>query len=272
MLSHRIRASAVVALSLVLAGCSEQVRLSTGDGKVALSYACDRPSSQAQTPAAQQLLKEYAALIGQDARIHDRIPRLDPLLSAYAAEDFAALEEQVVAYLCEFGDVRAAVRAAERPPVFPETGSAALPFELPLLSLQRGAGTPFVSSTARFRLEEQRGKVVVLNFWATRCHPCLEKHPELVELAERYRDRGVLIYGIVHRESPATAAQWLRENGGESEYRMLVDSDGAVGRLYRVQGIPRTFIIGSDGRIAQATWGHFSGLEEAIQTLLREPA
>lgn len=272
MLAHPVRWFIGLLLPLLLTGCSEQVRLTSEDGQLALRYRCDRPLSQAHTPATKQLLREYAALVGQDARIHDRISRLDPLLSAYATEDVAALEEQVVAYLCEFGDVRAAVRAAERPPVFPERGSAAPPFELPLLSLQRGEGTPFVSPTERFRLEEQRGKIVVLNFWATWCHPCLDKHPEFVQLAERYKDQGVLFYGIIHKDSPARVVSWLHENGGESEYRMLVDEDGAVGQLYRIQAIPRTLILDADGRVANGTWGHFASLEEKLQVLLREPA
>ncbi len=269
---HFFGSFAVLALGFGLSACSDDVRLTSERSSLVLGYRCDRPVVQAGTPAEQQLVKEYATLVAQDARNNNRVQLLDPLLSAYAAEDYRSLETRVVAYMCEYGDVRAAVNAAKRPPVFPEPGSAALPFELPLLALQEGTGAPSVSATKRFSLEEHRGKIVVLNFWSTWCSPCVEKHPELVRIAEQYQDEGVVVYGIIFEDSPAKVARWLKEHGGESEYRMLVDEGNKVGRLYRVTGIPRTFIIGRDGRIAQGTWGHFAGLEEKLQHLLRKPA
>lgn len=262
--------AAVLVLGLAAAGCSgDRVRLASEDDSVVLTYRCGDPEPAARTPAERALLREYATLVGRDASASGRVKRLDPILASYAAEDYDSLEAQVVRYACEFGDVRAAVRAAEKPPVFPEPGSAARPFELPLLTAERGPGDPHVSPTERFRLEDARGRIVVLNFWATWCGPCVDKHPEMVELAARYRDRGVLFVGVVHQESPARVARWLREHGGAGDYRMVVDPGDEVARMFGVRGIPRTYIVGRDGRMARGMVGHFAGLEEELDALVR---
>jgi thiol-disulfide isomerase/thioredoxin len=262
-----------LALGLALAGCSgDRVRLASEDGSVVLSYRCGDPAPAAGSPAERALLKEYATLVGRDANANGRLRLLDPILASYAAEDYDSLEAQVVRYACEFGDVRAAVRAAERPPVFPQPGSEARPFELPLLTAERGPGEPYVSPTERFRMEEARGSIVVLNFWATWCSPCVDKHPEMVRLAAKYRDRGVRFYGIVHQESPESVAGWLRGHGGPGDIRMLVDRGDRVARLFGIRGVPQTFVVGRDGRMVQKIVGHFAGLDAELDALVREGA
>ncbi len=268
----RIRSSAplgALALGLLLAGCSDgRVRLASEDGRVVLSYRCARPAPAARTPAERALLKEYAALVVRDADAGGRVRMLDPILASYAAEDYDSLEAQVVRYACEFGDVR----AAARPPVFPQPGSEARPFELPLLTAERGPGEPHVSPTERFRLEEARGGIVVLSFWATWCAPCVAKHPEMVKLAAKYRDRGVRFYGIVHQESPESMAGWLRDHGGSGDIRMLVDRGDRVARLFGIRGVPQTFIVGRDGRMVRKMVGHSGGLDAELDALAREGA
>jgi thiol-disulfide isomerase/thioredoxin len=255
-----------LALGFVLAGCSgDRVRLASEDGSVVLSYRCGDPAPAARSPAERALLKEYATLVGRDANANGRVKLLDPILASYAAEDYDSLEAQVVRYACEFGDVRAAGA-----PVFPEPGSAARPFELPLLTAERGPGEPYVSPTERFRLEEARGTIVVLNFWATWCSPCVDKHPEMVRLAAKYRDGGVRFYGIVHQESPESMAGWLRGHGGSGDIRMLVDRGDRVARLFGIRGVPQTFVVGRDGRMARKMVGHFAGLEAELDALVGE--
>jgi len=98
-------------------------------------------------------------------------------------------------------------------------------------------------------LADYRGKVVLLDFWATWCGPCRLEIPGLVELQERYRERGLAVIGVLSQDDPSNVPSFYRE------FRMnyhvaLGDDDGKVANLYGCCfGLPTTFVIGRDGRI-----------------------
>lgn len=240
--------------------------MSSEDGHTTLKYACTSVKAQASTAAEQMLVREYAQLVTRDARARGRLSEIDPLMDAYAAGDQSLVEQSVVSYLCTHGDV-----AASRARTFPEPGSAVVPLTLPRLATPPEVeGT--ASKTRTFSLIEGKGTIRIINFWGTYCTPCLEKHPEMVLLAEKYKDQGVEVIGVIHREPPAVAARWLRQNGGAGGYQMVVDEEGTAAKLFGVTGIPRTFIITRDGKVADRTWGHSEGLDGKIQALLAAPA
>jgi len=110
-------------------------------------------------------------------------------------------------------------------------------------------------------LRENRGRVVLVEFWATWCKPCVRMHPEIVQFAERYKDRGLVTYGIVFEDSPSRALAWLRSHGGV-QYSELRDDDGTVARAYGVHAIPQMFLIGPDGRVLLHCWGCNSMTED----------
>jgi len=152
-------------------------------------------------------------------------------------------------------------------PAFLERGSEAPPFDLPVLTLQRGTGRPHVSPVERVRLSDLQGQVVLLHFWATWCGPCVAEHPEMVRLAARYRSRGVAVLGVLHRDSPTDVAAWLAENGG-LEFPILVDPAGRVGTAYRLRGVPQTVLIDRSGRLVESFFGRFAPVEEVVDSLL----
>jgi len=86
-------------------------------------------------------------------------------------------------------------------------------------------------------------------------------HPEVVRLAERYKDRGLVTYGILYEDSPSRALGWLRSHGGV-QYAELRDDDGAVARAYGVHAIPQMFLIGPDGRVLSHCWGCITMAED----------
>ena len=96
------------------------------------------------------------------------------------------------------------------------------------------------------RLSDYRGKVVVLNFWASWCVPCRVEHPELVAVAREYRDRGVVFLGILYNDQLSNARAWLEEMGGE-EYPTLLDPGTRTAIDYGLTGVPETVIIDSNG-------------------------
>jgi cytochrome c biogenesis protein CcmG, thiol:disulfide interchange protein DsbE len=96
-----------------------------------------------------------------------------------------------------------------------------------------------------FKSEEMRGRVWLLNVWASWCAACRDEHPLLLELA---RTRLVPIYGLNYKDERRDALRWLEEFG--DPYTMnLVDADGRVGIDYGVYGVPETFVIDRNGVI-----------------------
>lgn len=96
-----------------------------------------------------------------------------------------------------------------------------------------------------FSSEEMRGRVWLLNVWASWCVACRDEHPMLLELA---RQNAVPIYGLNYKDKPSDAISWLNELG--DPYVLSVsDLDGRVGIDYGVYGAPETFLIDRHGTI-----------------------
>lgn len=95
-------------------------------------------------------------------------------------------------------------------------------------------------------LKNLRGKVVLINFWASWCGPCRVEMPYLEKLHREFKDKEVVILGI-NSERPEVALEFFQKNG--YTFSTLWDERGSVARNYQVHGIPQVFVIGRDGRI-----------------------
>ena len=111
----------------------------------------------------------------------------------------------------------------------------------------------------RLRLEDLRGKVVFLNFWASWCPPCRAEAPALEATWQQLRDQDVVFVGVNTQDDEARARAFLDEfritypNGRDPGGRIAVD--------YGVWGLPETYFIGPDGRI---TYKHIGTLGPAL--------
>ena len=95
----------------------------------------------------------------------------------------------------------------------------------------------------------------LLNVWASWCGPCIQEHPQLVAFE---RESPVPVVGLNYKDDPAEARAWLVRHG-DPFAAVLADADGAVGLDYGVYGVPETFLIGPDGRVA---WKHVGPIDE----------
>ena len=97
------------------------------------------------------------------------------------------------------------------------------------------------------RLSSYRGKVVLLDFWASWCEPCRVETPHLVELQQKYGDRGLQIIGVSMDDSPGPARQFYQQF--HINYPVVMGT-AKTGELYGgVLGLPIAFLINRDGRI-----------------------
>jgi cytochrome c biogenesis protein CcmG, thiol:disulfide interchange protein DsbE len=152
----------------------------------------------------------------------------------------------------------------------PLIGQPAPDFELPVMALVPGAGGDVTGETVR--LSDHLGEVVVLNFYASWCVPCRIEHPALVRTAARYADRGVQFYGIVYQDTPPSIRTYLRQMGAKG-YPSLLDPGQRVAIDWGLAGVPETFFVGKDGRVARKVFSAVSELElvAEIDRLLAEP-
>jgi cytochrome c biogenesis protein CcmG/thiol:disulfide interchange protein DsbE len=152
----------------------------------------------------------------------------------------------------------------------PLPGRAAPDFALPVIS--RGDGSTALSVPDTVRLSALRGQVVVLNFWASWCLACRDEHTALVEIAREYEQKGVHFFGVLYNDVPRNGLAWIREMGGQS-YPALQDAKTRTAIDYGLYGVPETFFIGKDGRVAYKHVGPVTPalLVEKIEGLLKQP-
>ncbi len=104
------------------------------------------------------------------------------------------------------------------------------------------------------QLAALRGKVVVVNFWASWCLSCRDEHAGLSEVARRYVGQPVTFVGSLYQDSPSNGTEWIAEMGGQS-YPSVLDPRSRTAIDYGLYGVPETFFIGANGSIARKIAG-----------------
>jgi len=118
------------------------------------------------------------------------------------------------------------------------------------------------------RLNEQRGRVVLVNFWATWCGPCKQEMPHLNRLYEKYRASGFVLLGVNVDEDPRLAVGLAQRMG--LKFPVLFDGDKKVSKLYDLGSMPSTVMIDRDGRVRHVHLGYREGLEDTYEKQIRE--
>src|ERR1041385_5262901 len=123
-----------------------------------------------------------------------------------------------------------------------------------------------------FRSSDVKGKVALVNFWATWCPPCRAEIPSLIELQKQYGPEGLAIVGIsLDEEGAAVVEPFMKKVG--INYPVVIGTPALDQAFGGVEGIPTVFLIGRDGKIAYHHEGlaEKSALEQEIKSLLTQP-
>jgi len=118
------------------------------------------------------------------------------------------------------------------------------------------------------RLQEQRGRVVMINFWATWCGPCRQEMPHLNRLYEKYRASGFVLLGVNVDDDTRNAAEVAAKLG--VKFPVLWDTDKKVSRLYDLATMPSTVLIDRDGKVRYVHRGYLNGYEDTYEKQVRE--
>lgn len=134
----------------------------------------------------------------------------------------------------------------------------------PVFDLKDDRGAPV-------SLARERGKVVVVNLWATWCPPCRAEMPDLQRLSDTYGGRGLAVVGVNQGESPRRAREFAQSLG--IRFPIWIDDGQQYGRAFAALGMPTTAIVDRNGTIVRAFDGAltFDQMRAAIAGLVAAP-
>lgn len=146
----------------------------------------------------------------------------------------------------------------------PEAGDAAPTFTVELFDGYEWDGRQVAS------LDDLKGNVVVLNFWASWCVECRVEADLLEQTWRRYRDQGVVFLGVAYVDAEHKSLAYLEEFG--ITYPNGADLGSAISNAYKITGVPETFFIGKDGTVSRYVLGPVNAntLTSEIETLLAQ--
>ena len=131
----------------------------------------------------------------------------------------------------------------------------------PTLSSSPLVGQPAPSGEVAYQydpgttsVQDHAGDIVVVNFWASWCVPCVQEHPHLIALGKR---AGVSIYGVNYKDQPSAARRFIGRYGNPYA-KVGTDSNGRGAIEWGVYGMPETFVVDGKGRIAYKHVGPIS--------------
>jgi DsbE subfamily thiol:disulfide oxidoreductase len=119
-----------------------------------------------------------------------------------------------------------------------------------------------------FELHEFRGRVLLVDFWASWCTSCRQEFAWLNEMHEEFARRGLTVVGINVDEDHRLAEEFLREHG--ARFQVVYDPGGAIANAFKVQGMPTTVFVDRDGHLRYQHVGFQAANKEQYESQLRE--
>jgi len=118
-----------------------------------------------------------------------------------------------------------------------------------------------------WKLADLRGKVVLLNFWASWCESCLAVNSSIQSLLNTEQESNIVYISILYKDDPSKAREYLKKNG--FDFPVLIDNQN-IARTYGIGGVPETFIINKKGVIKEKVVGPIKWDSPMIKTAIRQ--
>ena len=118
------------------------------------------------------------------------------------------------------------------------------------------------------KLSELAGNVVLINFWASWCGPCLQEMPLLNAIHQKYEPLGFTVLGVNVEENSANARAFLADRG--VDFPILLDSKNQVSKLYDVVAMPTTVVVDRDGNMRFLHRGYKAGDEKEYRKMVKK--
>lgn len=145
-------------------------------------------------------------------------------------------------------------------------------YQITLGPVSSGGAPDFTLTTfdgGTYALKDLRGKVVVVNFWASWCNPCKDEAADLEAFWRAYKDRGVVMLGVDYVDTETEARAYLAEF--DITYPNGPDLGTRISQAYRIKGVPETYIIDKEGNLVANIIGPttFGDLAAIVEPLLK---
>jgi peroxiredoxin len=120
----------------------------------------------------------------------------------------------------------------------------------------------------KISLKDFRGKLVILNFWATWCVPCREEMPAMEKLYQEFKEKNFVVLAVNVKDRKQDAVNFAKEL--KLSYPIVIDPDAQVGLLYGAWGLPTTYLIGPKGEGLARAWGPAEWYSPAARNLIKD--
>ena len=135
------------------------------------------------------------------------------------------------------------------------------PAQTPALRLDALNGEPW-------SITQHKGRVVLVNFWATWCEPCRAEMPSMQALADRLGPDKLVVVGVNYQEPEMRIQRFLSTT--QVKFSVLLDRDGAAAKAWTRRIFPTSVLVGPDGRARTVVVGEFDWASEAAEKLVRD--
>jgi thiol-disulfide isomerase/thioredoxin len=168
-------------------------------------------------------------------------------------------------WLMDDGEVLVALRTLE------STYEAELARERIQKNLADGAppridATSWLNTSDELNWDKLKGKVVLVDFWGTWCGPCVKKIPQVQALADKYRDRGLVVIGVHSADAADTCAEFVEKN--KITFPIAIDS-GKTAESFAIDAWPSVFLIDKTGKVVLG-YTHDVPADELVENLLKQ--
>ena len=126
--------------------------------------------------------------------------------------------------------------------------------------------TAAADAAGEFQLEQYRGQVVVVDFWASWCVPCRRSFPWMNEMQARYADQGLVVVAVNVDRDRAAAEKFLAEV--PADFRIHYDNEGVIAEEFGVEAMPSSYVIGRDGEVVARHLGFKVKKQDEYEAIL----